>query len=147
MTLLLKYVDDCINAISDGFVVNSIYLDFSKAFDTVPHRRLMSKLESYGISGNVQNWILSFLLGRTQTVVVNHNDFTPSQVISGIPQGSVLAPLLLVIYINDLSDEITSHIYLYSLYKTISRRVQSKNDAKDLRKDLNLLEAWSEKWY
>ena len=94
----------------------------------------MSKLESYGISGNVQNWILSFLSGRTQTVVVNHNDSTPAHVISGIPQGSVLGPLLFVIYINDLPDEITSHIYLFADDTKLSRRVQSKNDAKDFRK-------------
>ena len=146
VTQLLKYLDDCINDISNGSVVDSIYLDFSKAFDTVPHRRLMSKLESYGISGNVQKWILSFLSGRTQTVVVNHNDSTPAHVISGIPQGSVLGPLLFVIYINDLPDEITSHIYLFADDTKLSRRVQSKNDAKDLQKDLNLLEAWSKKW-
>ena len=146
VTQLLKYIDDCIDGISDKSVIDAIYLDFSKAFDTVPHRRLMSKLESYGINGNVKQWIYSFLSGRTQTVVVNNTESSPAPVISGIPQGSVLGPLLFVIYINDLPNEITSNVYLFADDTKVTRKVRSKNDAKALQQDLAMLEAWSNKW-
>ena len=65
---LLRYLDECIENIVNGNVVDSIYLDFAKAFDTVPHRRLMGKLDSYGIKGSIQNWIKAFLNERRQIV-------------------------------------------------------------------------------
>ena len=146
VTQLLRYLDECIEGIIDGSVVDAIYLDFSKAFDTVPHNRLMSKLESYGITGNTKQWIHSFLSGRTQTVMVNNNESSPAPVTSGIPQGSVLGPLLFVIYINDLPDTVSSHIYLFADDTKLMRRILSENDAKALQNDLTLLEAWSRKW-
>ena len=98
VTQLLRYLDECIEEISDGSVVDAIYLDFSKAFDTVPHKRLMSKLESYGITGKVKEWVKAFLTGRSQTVKVNNDESLSAPVMSGIPQGSVLGPLLFLIY-------------------------------------------------
>ena len=146
VTQLLRYLDECIEQICDGSVVDAIYLDFSKAFDTVPHRRLMSKLESYGITGKVKQWVLSFLSGRSQTVKVNNDESPPAPVISGIPQGSVLGPLLFVIYINDLPDTVNSHVYLFADDTKLMRKVTSSDDAKALQRDLNELEAWSNKW-
>ena len=146
VTQLLRYLDECIEQICDGSVVDAIYLDFSKAFDTVPHRRLMSKLESYGITGKVQGWILSFLSGRSQTVKVNNDESPPAPVISGIPQGSVLGPLLFVIYINDLPDTVNSHVYLFADDTKLMRKITSNDDADALQRDLDELEAWSNKW-
>ena len=77
-------------------------LGFSKAFDSVPHRRLLGKLRSYGISSNLYGWIKAFLTGRSQTVRVNGEESISAPVISRIPQGSVLGPILFVIYINDI---------------------------------------------
>ena len=108
ITQLLYYLDNTLDHISKGGVVDAIYLDFSKAFDTVPHQRLIGKLEAYGVKGKILNWIKSFLTGRTQEVTINGIKSEPALVISGIPQGTVLGPILFLIYINDLLDNISS---------------------------------------
>ena len=102
-TQLLKYLNKCVETIVDGGVVDSIYIDFAKAFDSVPHRRLMAKLQSYGMKDKVLNWIsAAFLSQRTQVVKVNGEESGVGQVQSGIPSSSVLGPILFVIYINDI---------------------------------------------
>ena len=115
--------------IVDGGVVDAIYLDFAKAFDTVPHRRLIVKLESYGINGNILNWIKAFLSGRSQVVKVNGADSESTAVLSGIPQGSVLGPLLFVIYIDDLPEAVTSDALLFADDTKLYRQITSREDA------------------
>ena len=78
---LLSYLDMCVESIVDGSVIDSIYLDFAKEFDTVPHRRLIGKLEAYGVKGNILKWIKSFLIGRTQVVKVNGEESDPAAVL------------------------------------------------------------------
>ena len=145
-TQLLNYLNDCIEALVEGYVTDTIYFDFSKAFDTVPHHRLLKKLKCYGIKGQVLKWIESFLKGRSQVVKVNDIDSFLESVISGIPQGSVLGPILFVIYINDLPDVVKSKIYLFADDTKILNKIQSLQDSTNLQEDINPLGKWSNDW-
>ena len=95
-TQLLTYLDKCVKSIAEGSVIDTIYLDFAKAFHTVPHHRLTVKLQAFSIKGNILNWIMAYLSGRSQIVTVNGEKSKSSQVISGIPQGTVLGPCYLL---------------------------------------------------
>ena len=145
-TQLLVYLDICTRAIVDGHVMDVIYLDFWKAFDTVPHNRLLGKLESYGIKGNILQWIKAFLVGRTQEVLVNCVKSKCAPVASGIPQGSVLGPVLFVIYINDILDSIDSNGLMFADDTKIFRLISSKEDSEKLQNDIKRLEKWSSIW-
>ena len=99
-TQLLYYLDNCISTIAECGVIDIIYLGFAKQFDTVPHRRLLGY--AFGVQGKLFNWIRAFLCGRTQVVKVNGGQSEVAAVLSGIPQGIVLGPLLFVVHINDI---------------------------------------------
>ena len=145
-TQLLKYFDECIDNVINGDVVDSIYLDYAKAFDTVPHRRLIDKIDSYGIKGKVKAWIKDFLSNRSQIVKVNGAESKSVPVISGIPQGSVLGPILFVLYINDLPDNINSNVYLFADDTKLFFKIKSPEDAYTLQCDLDSIGRWTEKW-
>jgi len=113
-TQLVLAIDDWARALDSGYETDIAIFDFLKAFDSVPHRRLLAKLDYYGIRGSTQQWISSFLSDRSQCVVVNGASSSSLPVISGVPQGTVLGPLLFLLYINDISDGVSSEIHLFA---------------------------------
>jgi hypothetical protein len=132
--------------LDSGAPIDVIYLDFRKAFDTVPHQRLISKLKAYGIKGKLLGWISDFLSGRSQRVVVNGSLSSWASIFSGIPQGSVLGPILFVIFINDLPDVVNSSIKIFADDTKLFRALSSSEDEVILQQDLDSLMAWSQKW-
>ena len=146
VTQLLESIEKWIEMIEQGYSVDVVYLDFQKAFDTVPHQRLMSKIYNYGIRGNVFNWIEDFLKSRRQRVVLNSYKSEWSNVLSGVPQGSVLGPLLFVLFINDLPSVVNSYNKIFADDTKIFAGIKYENDTLSLQDDLYNLHNWSNKW-
>ncbi len=146
ITQLLCVIEEWTQWIENNNCFDTIFLDFQKAFDSVPHERLMVKLASYGIKGNLANWIKNFLTGRKQRVVIEDEKSNWTDVKSGVPQGSVLGPLLFVIYINDLPEAVKSTVKIFADDTKLYRKVNNKEDAVNMQNDLGKLYKWSLEW-
>ena len=127
-TQLLSIVHDLCQAINAKGQTNIIYLDFSKAFDKVSHRKILQKLNSYGFRGLSYSWIRSLLSSRTQAVVMDGDRSFPCEVLSGVSQRTVLGPILFLIYINEIVDGLQSNIYLFSDDCVLYRKIESEED-------------------
>ena len=146
LTNLLEFFEGVTKDLDMGQPVDLVYLDFAKAFDKVPYMRLFRKLEAHGIEGVVLHWVKSWLSGRRQQVNINKECSNWKEVTSGVPQGSVLGPLLFVIYINDLEIDLISRIGKFADDTKISRQVGCFRDAEILQDDLRKLDEWARNW-
>jgi len=146
LTNLLEFYDWVTKQRDEGNPVDIVYLDFAKAFDTVPHRRLRVKLEAHGIQGRTCEWVSNWLSGREQRVMVNGEVSTAVEVVSGVPQGSVLGPLLFLVYINDLDEGLEGKISKFADDTKIGFTIKGEADRARAERDLGLLDEWSKKW-
>ena len=146
LTNLLTFFSSVFESVDEGHNYDVVYLDFSKAFDRVPHERLIRKVEAHGIKGDILKWIRAWLQDRKQRVSINGTKSHWSNVTSGVPQGSVLGPLLFIIYINDIDIGIDSNISKFADDTKIGRVIKSDEDSAKLQEDLNKFFEWSEKW-
>ena len=132
--------------LSQGHQTDLILLDFSKAFDKVSHSKLLLKLHAHGVRNNTLRWIKAFLYGRSQTVVIDGERSAQVPVTSGVPQGSVLGPILFLLYINDLPNDIKSKVHLFADDTAVYLTVNSQDDCHQLQKDLDSLQKWEHTW-
>ena len=142
-TNLLEALNIWSEAIMHDIPVDILFLDYAKAFDSVPHKRLMKQVESFGIQGEALQWITSFLMNRRQQVRANGecSDFNP--VISGVPQGSILGPVLFTLYVNDIPDGLETLISMYADDTKLYATLTSENSTDQLLSDLRKLETWA----
>ena len=143
-TNLLEALNIWSEALMHGIPVDLLFLDYSKAFDSVPHQRLIKQVESFGIHGSALAWIAAFLTDRRQQVRANGelSDFKP--VLSGVPQGSILGPVLFTLYVNDIPTEIETIISMYADDTKIYNAITSESSITSLKSDLRKLESWAQ---
>ena len=148
-TNMLVYMEALTKLLDEGHAVDVLYLDFSKAFDKVPHKRLLEKCRGLGVDGRVLEWIRGWLENRKQRVVLNGEASEWSEVLSGVPQGSVLGPTLFLIFINDIDNavDVTSSVLLKFADDTkVARVVESEQQREVLQSTINRLLEWSVEW-
>ena len=160
LTNLLETLETWMEILDQKDGLDVAYLDFRKAFDLVSHQHLLYKMSKYGITQQVLNWVTSFLHERTQRVVIRGTASEPFDVTSGVPQGSVLGPVLFLIYINDLPLEVISPVSLFADdSKVFSRIISEKNKKRNtkkgisningneiLQRDLDNIGEWADRW-
>jgi len=146
LTNILEFLENLTCSLDEGNAVDVVYLDFSKAFDKVPHLRLSRKLEGHGITGLCLKWIQNWLGSRRQKVLVDGTFSDFKDVTSGVPQGSVLGPLLFLVYINDIDNNIVAKLSKFADDSKLLKCLKSSIDADSLRRDLRTLETWAETW-
>lgn len=145
-TQLLHLTNDLFLNLDSGYPTIAVFLDFAKAFDKVPHKLLLLKLSTLNIDAHVLIWIESFLSQRRQYVYANNASSHVSAVSSGVPQGTVLGPLLFLIYINDLPLRITSVIRLFADDCVVYRKITTQDDLLILQADLLKITDWCQNW-
>lgn len=146
LTNLLDFTNYITKELDQDKAVDIIYLDFSKAFDKVSHVRLLHKLKMHGISGMALRWIGEWLANRKQRVILNGYKSGWANVTSGVPQGSVLGPLLFILYINDIDKGIKGKISKFADDTKMAIPVDSLEGPIDMQKNLDKLMGWADKW-
>ena len=145
LTQLLKHYDNILSNLMLDNETDSLFLDFAKAFDKVDHQILLKKLSNMGIRGKLLKWISSFLSNREQVVVVNGAVSYTDTVHSGVPQGTVLGPILFLIFINDINTSVHHSVLgCFADDTRVSKSISVKDDSLLLQQDLNNLIQWAE---
>lgn len=142
VTNLLEYKNYLCKSFATGGQVDSVYTDFSKAFDKVSHTQLCIELASCGIHGNLLRWLTSYLDKRSQLVTLRGYTSSPIAVASGVPQGSHLGPLLFVVFINSLIERLSCECLLYADDLKIFKTIENTNDCNLLQRDLDTISNW-----
>ena len=144
LSQLLQHIEEVLQTLEDKRNVDVVYLDFAKAFDKVDHHILMKKLHQYGIRGKIHTWINNFIYHRLQQVLVENKLSRKEKVVSGVPQGTVLGPLLFLIYINDLEEALKySILRIFADDSKLVKELKSQSDHNQLQEDLNISIHWS----
>jgi hypothetical protein len=143
---LLTTCDSWSQSIEEGDNIDVIFLDYRKAFDTVPHKRLAAKLEAYGVQGPLKQWIEDFLSDRVQRVVVAGECSEWADVTSGMPQGSVLGPVLFVIYINDLPENVSCQTKMFADDTKLFGVANGPQDHQQMQQSISSVCGWSHTW-
>ena len=157
LTNLLEIIESWTDILDDDDGVDVAYLDFRKAFDLVSHRHLIYKMSKYGITRQTLNWVEAFLSNRKQKVVIRGTASELFEVTSGVPQGSVLGPILFLIFINDLPLKVISPLSLFADDSKVFTRIVAEKNIKNkvkpaptgnevLQRDLENIKMWADKW-
>ena len=132
--------------LDEGKNVDIIYLDFAKAFDKVPHHRLIGKVASMRVEGRVKGWIQQWLEGRMQRVVINGRYSDWADVTSGVPQGSVLGPTLFLMFINNLEDGVQNTVLKFADDTKLYTEVTKEVGGEQLHEYLDKCTEWANQW-
>ena len=148
-TNLVSYVDYLTRNLDNGLPIDVLYLDFSKAFDKVPHKRLLQKLKSFNFPTELISWIKNWLSNRKQRVLVNGEYSEWLDVVSSVVQGSVLGPILFVIYINDIDmclEDMEGFMPKFADDTKVAKIVKDKKTADEMQAIIHNLEQWCNTW-
>ena len=145
LSQLLEHQENIVNELVAGNDVDVVYLDFSKAFDKVDHSVVLKKMSKLKIGGRVGKWLYSFLTGRTQTVVISGSKSATAPVVSGVPQGTVLGPIIFLILISDIDQDVReAFISSFADDTRVGRAVKNAQDAQSLQCALNAIYKWAD---
>ena len=146
-TNLLVYLDELSKMLDRGNKLDALYIDLAKAFDSVSHMKLVHKLNCIGIKGTLNLWFQNFLSDRLQCVRVGNNVSSLETVVSGIPQGTILGPLLFIVYVNDMVDVVrTNKISLYADDSKLYGISNTVEDCETIKEDLILMKEYLDLW-
>ena len=145
LTHLLCFFEEITKWVDEGSPVDVIYLDFQKAFDEVPHQILILTLKSHSMGNSIINWIEQWLTYRRKSVVVDGEVSSWKSVLSGVPQWSVLGPILFLVYIDDLEERVTGNILKCADDPKLFRKTKEIGDTQKLQDDIDKLVRWSQK--
>ena len=148
LTNLFEFLEIVTSEVDNGNYFDIIYLDFAKAFDTVPHNKLLAKMTAYGIEGKIYDWFKNWLTGRKQCVVINGESSDLVNVDSGVPQGSVLGPLAFIIFIDDIDGAATliKLIKKFAVDTKLGQTIINDKNRADLQECLNQICSWASRW-